>query len=462
MIFPEELTLSGHDLKRTPHGTESRPIYQCSTCQRSFEFRSQLPSSLPPCKGGLDPWGNQMPVTEMICVHRGRVTGERVCKLCGLRGTKIQVFACTLHGGECTWRMWEHNQKERTCVTCKEFREKAVEPQDVGDLRIFFERVYIINLKRRPDRLKEFRQRMEIAQWPFAEPIVYPAVEGDVVGVPAEFTQGGGAYGCRMSHLRILQDCLMEGVSSVLILEDDADLQPGFAEEVKQFLSSVPSDWEGIMLGGQHHKPPFPVSPGVVRVTYAQRTHAYAARPSYMRALQERWGNGTVHIDWMMQGWQYKRLVYAPARWLIGQGGGRSDIRGAPKLPEWWNPPTGDEPVILLHAPRAVVEDLRKRGWHFGYTIDKTTGVDVGLPQCFDPNVSEPRRRSALLRWIDMIQEECLSNHSVCAVWYPDATVEMIREVWHGPVREISATTTPEADAQVPAKWRKHSRSRDV
>jgi len=50
-------------------------------------------------------------------------------------------------------------------------------------------------------------------------------------------------------------------------------------KRLKACLESAPSDWQGIMLGGQHHAPPIPTSiPGVVRVRYCQRTHAYAAR----------------------------------------------------------------------------------------------------------------------------------------------------------------------------------------
>jgi len=141
------------------------------------------------------------------------------------------------------------------------------------DLRDYFERVYVINLRRRPDRLRAFFKRLEQYGWPFKEPIVYPAIEGDKVGVPPEFTQGGGAYGCRMSHLRILQDCLMEDVSSVMILEDDADLCEGFPEKVAAFLAKVPSDWEGIMLGASttHRRFPPPSTAWSVCVMHRER-----------------------------------------------------------------------------------------------------------------------------------------------------------------------------------------------
>ena len=324
-----------------------------------------------------------------------------------------------------------------------------------------FERVYVINLKRRPDRLMLFMKRLETYGWPFKKPIVYPAIDGDKVGVPPEFTQGGGAYGCRMSHLRILQDCLMEDVSSVLILEDDADTVPslngsessparGFSEMVLEFLAKVPDDWDGIMLGGQHHAPPFPTGiPGVVRVRYAQRTHAYAARPSYMKALQRRWGNCTVHIDWMMRDWQHQYRVYAPDPWLIGQAGGRSDIRGDEKPPEWWVR-TGSirnyGPVAVAVVDRPVMDEMRKMGFHDGFTRDDD-GIDVGLKRIFS---GERADTTELKRWLERIETECVGG-MIPTVWHPKATTEIVKSAWPGPVHEVRGTTAEEAFSALPS-----------
>jgi hypothetical protein len=319
---------------------------------------------------------------------------------------------------------------------------------------IQFERVYVINLRRRPDRLRAFWERLKACQWPFGQPIVYPAIEGDKVGVPPEFTQGGGAYGCRMSHLRILQDCLMEDVPSVLILEDDADFRPDFGPTVQEFLARVPDDWEGIMLGGQHHVPPVPVREGVVRVRNAQRTHAYAARGRYLRCLQQRWGNATVHIDWLMRDWQHQFLVYAPSRWLVGQAGGRSDIRGAEKPKEWWLPPSGQEPVVILRAPRLVMEALRDRGWHSGMERDPATGLDLGLIQCFEPGLPPAESRDRLHRWIHTVQWECTGGGMVCTLWHPEARLEMVQAAWSGPVMLVEADSIEAAEAQLPESLR--------
>jgi len=330
------------------------------------------------------------------------------------------------------------------------------------ELTDFVERVYVINLKRRPDRLRAFFQRLEQYGWPFKEPIVYPAIEGDKVGVPPEFTQGGGAYGCRMSHLRILQDCLMEDVPSVMILEDDADLCEGFPEKVAAFLAKVPSDWEGIMLGGQHHAPPIPTGvAGVVRVRYAQRTHCYIARPSYMKALQRRWGNATVHIDWLMRDWQHQFVVYAPDPWLVGQAGGRSDIRGAEKATEWWigadKLPPG--PVALAKVSRDVLEGMLAFGFHVGMDRDEE-GIDVGLKRVFASH-SRNERVTGLRHWLKTIQHECVGG-LLPTVWHPDATLDLVQEAWAGPVYLVQGNTAYEAFACLPDDIQAKMRTRQT
>ena len=316
-----------------------------------------------------------------------------------------------------------------------------------------FERVYVINLARRVDRLTLFQQRLRTYGWPFREPIVYRAIDGDKVGVPPEFTQGGGAYGCRMSHLRILQDCIMDNVSSVLILEDDADIAEGFAENAKAFLARVPSDWEGLMFGGQHHAPPIDTGiPGIVRVRYAQRTHAYAARPSYMRALQRRWGNATVHIDWQMRDWQHQHRVYAPDPWLIGQAGGRSDIRGAEKPPEWWIKQLREPgPVAVALVSRHIIEELRHQGCHIGWTRDDD-GIDVGLRRIF----AGANPASELRNWLSMIQAESVGG-LLPTVWYPpggEQVVDVVRQAWSGSVYLLRGESAADALACLPGPLR--------
>jgi hypothetical protein len=71
----------------------------------------------------------------------------------------------------------------------------------------------------------------------------------------------------------------------VLILEDDAVLPQRFPEVVEEFLAKVPGEWDGIMLGGQHLRPPDIVDNGVVKVRNGNRTHAHALRGNYIKEV---------------------------------------------------------------------------------------------------------------------------------------------------------------------------------
>ena len=326
--------------------------------------------------------------------------------------------------------------------------------------RDFFSHVHIVNLRRRPDRLGELLRKMSEFGWPFRPPEVFEAIDGEVVGCPPEFSEGGGAFGCRESHCSILRQHLMNQEEGwVFILEDDADIREGFAEQTERFLNLLEAsapDAEGIMLGGQHHASPDLIVPGLVRVRYAQRTHAYACRRHYMRALYHRWSTTiSAHIDWRMADWQYQYPVYAPETWIVGQAGGMSDIRGDVKPAEWWNPATGREPVILLHAPRAVVAALRNHGVHTGYDRDPDTDIDRGLLRCMDEGIGDVERRQRLQDWVRLIQGECASSDSlVCTVWHPKVRMEHLTNVTEAPVYEIRAETTQDALRQWPNQIR--------
>lgn len=327
-----------------------------------------------------------------------------------------------------------------------------------SEIANLFDQVWVISLKRRPDRLGRFLQETKKFQWPFKDPQVYHAVDGDKVGVPKYWQTGGGSYGCLRSHSNILERAILDDVNSILVMEDDALFPETFVEDILDFLENAPKDWQCLMLGGQHvNSTPIPVAPGVVQAGDGggiQRTHCYALRgQEVMKALYKTWANAAVHCDWVMGPCMAKFNTYAPDPFLVGQSDGRSDISGQQNPNKFWRAPNGYEPVIVLHAPRKVMEALREKGWHSGHTRDAGTGIDVGLLGPFnDATLSNDERNQKLKDWINMIQWEVASmlDTAYCTIWHPKISGEMVRHLVKGQVIEITADSVEGSLLQLP------------
>ena len=289
-------------------------------------------------------------------------------------------------------------------------------------MKDFFDRVVVISLRRRADRMRRFLARVAACGWPFAEPQPFDAVDGSAVPCPRQWKSGGGAFGCQQSHLRVLQNALMDGVERLLVMEDDAEFRSTFGADVEVFIKSVPDDWECLMLGGQHMAPPVPVSDGVVRCKNTQRTHCYAVNREGMATLARLWSESVNHIDWDMGPCLGQRgKTYAPSSFLAGQASSQSDISGRRSPTQFWTPPRESIPLLWLQAPRDVAEQMREYGCHYGADLDKD-GNDVGLNRAFP---SPGRYIGGIKKFIGHVTWECESfveKPGIATIWHPHAT----------------------------------------
>lgn len=115
-------------------------------------------------------------------------------------------------------------------------------------LNDFFDKIYCINLDRRPDRFEKCQIEFEKIN---ADVVRIPAIDGKLV-YKAGMSISVGAYGLLLTHIQILNDVIANKYERILILEDDASFIDGFNDYFNEKISSLPDDWDLLYLGGNN------------------------------------------------------------------------------------------------------------------------------------------------------------------------------------------------------------------
>lgn len=218
-------------------------------------------------------------------------------------------------------------------------------------LKNYFDRVVVINLDRREDRWKSVQEKLSKINWPFKEPERFSAYDGNALPQPIGWKDGPGTWGCLLSHREVLGKAIQDGLSSILVLEDDIFFAPDFEKKVLAFIKGVPDNWDQLMLGGQYFDDTkvYDISPEIRKVSLCHRAHAYAVRGNFMHYMYSKLCSSYGHVDHILNTFQDRFHVYTPRHFLIGQDGSPSDISGQSASPDLMrNPPDKDTPVFVL------------------------------------------------------------------------------------------------------------------
>lgn len=139
-----------------------------------------------------------------------------------------------------------------------------------------FDKIYCVNLNRRPDRWSDVQKQFE--QMGINGVERYEAIDGstrDWSHLNSHLLSG--ELGLIETHINIIKEAIDKKYKSILIFEDDVIFVDEFYK-IDEYLNAVPSDWDMLYIGGNHGygKPPEPINDKVIKLNKTYTTHAIA------------------------------------------------------------------------------------------------------------------------------------------------------------------------------------------
>lgn len=197
-----------------------------------------------------------------------------------------------------------------TQVTLSKKHESINNPQNSTDGDLWeVDRVYLINLKRRIDRLVEFDKNYENSDMKNISYKTVEAVDGSTIDVDQiplsevaktelqqvettgfrqkHYQLTKGAIGCYLSHVKVWRSIINDEIGTALVFEDDAKVPPNMRSIVRYALTypSIPNDWDIILLGFTCTSCDWDADSTYSRVDRFFLTHCYLIRSSAIEKI---------------------------------------------------------------------------------------------------------------------------------------------------------------------------------
>lgn len=182
-------------------------------------------------------------------------------------------------------------------------------------MRVFdyFDKVYLINLDRRPDRLENFKK--EVEKYNLGEFERIPAVDGTLLDTSKYNSRlKSGELGLLLTNKIIFEDAVKNNYDKILIVEDDCC----FTDEIKNFdelITYLPEDWDMFYMGGNHNthvgqRPPDKINEKIVKLHNTYSTHFVGINQRLYQTILDSISGFNSQIDVLYTKIQKNKNVY--------------------------------------------------------------------------------------------------------------------------------------------------------
>lgn len=184
----------------------------------------------------------------------------------------------------------------------------------------FFDKIFVINLDSRPDRLAVCDAQMKEYGIEYER---FPAIQDDF-----------GVKGLVLTMRKLFRHCLDEGYQNILVLEDDFGWLAPPVAFLNYVIPQLPKDYKLFYLGLNLLAPTKRVSENILKVEDCYSTHSVAYSKSGMETVMEFLETEPIQpYDSFLRKWVLPEKCFATFPMLCTQLPGYSDIEKS--SPAW-------------------------------------------------------------------------------------------------------------------------------
>lgn len=196
--------------------------------------------------------------------------------------------------------------------------------------------IYVLNLKKRNDRLNHIKKELEKI---FCENYtVVESVDGSKIENPTKLKNG--MFGLIMSYLKIYELSKNNDSDSLIIIEDDCVFSKEFCEKIEIFIEEVPNDWKLLYFGGNHnthmnYTQPLKISENVIKLINTFSAHCIVLKKEIFNEIIEDLKKLNIENDVLLTTYQKKYPSYSTSEKITWQLDNHSDIENKYTNYDW-------------------------------------------------------------------------------------------------------------------------------
>jgi GR25 family glycosyltransferase involved in LPS biosynthesis len=190
-----------------------------------------------------------------------------------------------------------------------------------------FDETFLINLKKREDRLHNFID--QINNYDLGKFKIFEAIDGS--SIPENYPNvSTGNVGLLHSGIQIIEESIKNNYEKILIIEDDCVFNEN-VKDIDVYFEHLPSDWDMVYFGGNHNihsntPKPIIINDKVVKLHSTYASHCVGLSKNIFSIVLEALKTFNAPIDVKYQQLQSNHNMYCFNPIIATQMVGFSDI----------------------------------------------------------------------------------------------------------------------------------------